>query len=75
MRKNLYERVKAIFELLETEEDYVHKTRFKEIGLDTKSAEQWIQIIEFVQNQSKIMVKRLGNYTAVKLEKKTLRDT
>ncbi|MFX0090553.1 MAG: hypothetical protein ACFFBD_02225 [Candidatus Hodarchaeota archaeon] len=68
MRKNLFERVQAIFELLEQADDYVHKTTFSEVGLDSNSAEQWIKIIEFIQSKPKINVQRLGNYTTVKLE-------
>ena len=69
MRKNLLERVKGIFLLLENSDDYVHKTNFREVGLDSQSAEQWIKIIEFIQDQPKVLVQRLGNYTAVKLTK------
>ena len=69
MRKNLLNRVKAIFEVLENKEGIVYKSDFRPIGLDANSSEQWLKIIQYIQSKPKVEVTKAGKFTAVKLTK------
>lgn len=52
-RRTTLERVQAIFKLI-AEKKKVFKTDFENIGFNTRSAEEWMKIIMFIQNQPKI---------------------
>lgn len=48
------ERIKAIFTFMEGQPDVFPKSRLKEIGLNPRTAEVWLKLIEFIQNQPRI---------------------
>lgn len=68
MRKSLLERAHSIFNYLKTRNEFVYKTELKVVGLDANSSENWVQLIQFIQSQPKLLVKRAGKYTTIKLE-------
>jgi len=53
-RRTLIERVEAIFKFVDTQKKIFPKSRLKEIGLNPKSAEKWLKLIDYIQNQPKI---------------------
>ena len=53
-RRTLQERVDAIFEFINTQKDIFPKSRLKEIGLNPLTAEKWLKLIDYIQNQPKI---------------------
>lgn len=55
-RRSLQERAEDIFQLINLQDKIFPKSRLKEIGLSAASAENWIKLIEFIQNQPKIRV-------------------
>jgi hypothetical protein len=49
------------------------KSEFAEIGLNPVSAENWLELIDFIQSQPRIKITRMGSSTFVeKLENKHL---
>lgn len=70
-RRTLLERAKDIFNLIETEEDSFPKSNLKYAGLNPETAEKWLELIIFIQNQPRIrLVKTSRNTVVEKLEKK-----
>jgi hypothetical protein len=55
-RRNHQERIKAIFAFIEKQPDVFPKSQFKEIGLNPRTAEMWLKLIEYVQNQPRIQL-------------------
>jgi len=53
-RRTLQERVEAIFKFIDLQNDVFPKSRLKEIGLNPSTAEKWLKLINFIQNQPKI---------------------
>jgi hypothetical protein len=53
-RRTLQERVEAIFKFIDSQNDVFPKSRLKEIGLNPSTAEKWLKLINFIQNQPKI---------------------
>ena len=53
-RRTLIERVEAIFKFVDTQKKIFPKSRLKEIGLNPKAAENWLKLIDYIQNQPKI---------------------
>ncbi|MHA1519540.1 MAG: hypothetical protein ACTSRK_05090 [Promethearchaeota archaeon] len=53
-RRTHQERVEAIFSFIEEQNEVFPKSRLKEIGLNPRSAEMWLKLIEFIQNQPRI---------------------
>ncbi len=64
-RRTLQERIEDIFQLIEREEDIFPKSRLKEIGLNPRTAEKWLKLIEFIQNQPKIRLIQTGHNTLI----------
>ncbi|MHA1730805.1 MAG: hypothetical protein ACTSU5_02630 [Promethearchaeota archaeon] len=54
MGRTNQERVEAIFAFIETQTNTFPKSRLKEIGLNPRSAEVWLRLIEYIQQQPKI---------------------
>ncbi len=70
-RRTLLERAKDIFSLIEAEEDSFPKSNLKYAGLNPETAEKWLELIVFIQNQPRIrLVKTSRNTVVEKLEKK-----
>ena len=55
-RRTLQERVEAIFNFIESQKGVFPKSRLKEIGLNPQTAEKWLKLIDFIQNQPKIRI-------------------
>jgi hypothetical protein len=72
-RKKLFQRVQAMFTLLNEEKkkgNLVMKTHLRKIGLSDPSSEQWIKVIQYIQGQPQLIVlktKSRKEYTRVGL--------
>jgi len=64
-RRTLQERIEAIFDLIDSEEDVFPKSRLKQIGLNPRTAEKWLKLIEYIQNQPKIRLIQTGHNTLI----------
>ena len=53
-RRTIQERVEDIFELINSRNKPFPKSRLKDIGLNPKSAEKWLKLIDYIQKQPKI---------------------
>jgi len=65
IRRTLQERVEAIFEFIEKQKDVFPKSRLKEIGLNPSTAEKWLKLIDFIQNQPKIRLIQTEHNTLI----------
>jgi len=65
IRRTLKERVEAIFEFIEKQKDVFPKSRLKEIGLNPSTAEKWLKLIDFIQNQPKIRIIQTEHNTLI----------
>lgn len=71
--RTLQERAEEIFKYIDRQPEPFPKSEFKEIGLNPKTAESWIQLIEYIQSQPRIRVTKMGSHTYVeRLENKYL---
>ena len=64
-RRTLEERIEAIFQFIDTQEDVFPKSRLKEIGLNPDTAGKWLKLIEYIQNQPKIRLIKTSHNTLV----------
>ncbi|MHA1675505.1 MAG: hypothetical protein ACTSYI_17980, partial [Promethearchaeota archaeon] len=64
-RRNIQERIEAIFKFMEMQDDIFPKSRLKEIGLNPLAAEKWLRLIEYIQNQPKIRLISSGHNTLI----------
>ncbi|MHA1794849.1 MAG: hypothetical protein ACTSUK_01965 [Promethearchaeota archaeon] len=64
-RRNLKERIEAIFEFIERQPSTFPKSRLKEIGLNPSTAGKWLELIEYIQNQPKIRLIRSSHNTLI----------
>jgi len=64
-RRTLQERVEAIFEFIDSQNDIFPKSRLKEIGLNPNTAEKWLKLINFIQNQPKIRLIQTEHNTLI----------
>ena len=70
-RRTIIERVEAIFKYIDLQNQPFAKSKLKEIGLNPKAAEKWLDLIEYVQSQPKIRVIKTEHNTIIeKLEGK-----
>ena len=70
-RRTHLERIIDIFNFIEKQENVFPKSQFKEIGLNPRTAEVWLRIIEYVQNQPKIrLIESEHNLLVEKVEGK-----
>jgi hypothetical protein len=68
-RRTLLERAQAIFRLLEESNDPIPKSKLKEIGLNPSTAEKWLELIMYIQQQPLIrLVKTESNTIVIKVE-------
>ena len=67
MRKtrSLLERAKDIFELIKNEDKPFPKSKFKEIGLNPDVAENWLDLIVYIQTEEKIRLVKTDNSVIV----------
>jgi hypothetical protein len=64
-RRTNQTRVEAIFRFIDTQNDVFPKSRLKEIGMNPHTAENWLKLIEFIQNQPKIRLVQTGHNTLI----------
>lgn len=63
--RTLKERVEEIFDYIEKHNQPFPKTKLKELGLGSKSVDNWLDLILFIQQQPQIQLVKVGNYTLV----------
>ncbi|MFW9991524.1 MAG: hypothetical protein ACFFD4_05655 [Candidatus Odinarchaeota archaeon] len=63
--RTLKERAKEIFDYIDYYGEPFPKTKLRELGLDSKSVNNWIDLIIFIQEQPEIQLLKVGNYTLV----------
>ncbi len=61
--RTLQQRAEQIFKFIDKQREPFPKSEFKEIGLNPKTAESWIQLIDYIQSQPRIRVTKLGSQT------------
>ncbi len=64
-RRTNQTRVEEIFRFIDSQNDVFPKSRLKEIGMNPHSAENWLKLIEFIQNQPKIRLVQTGHNTLI----------
>ena len=70
-RRSMLERVEEIFNFIERQDSAFPKSKLKEIGFNPNSAENWLKMIEFIQNQPRIrLISSEKNILVEKIEGK-----
>jgi hypothetical protein len=70
-RRTLIERAEKIFEIINYEDQSIPKSYLYKAGLNSVTAEKWLELIIFIQNQPKIRLVKTNKTTIIeKLEKK-----
>ena len=64
-RRTIKERVEAIFKFIDSQEQVFPKSRLKEIGLNPHTAEKWLKLIDYIQNQPKIRLIQTEHNTLI----------
>jgi hypothetical protein len=64
-RRTIQERVENIFEFINSQNKPFPKSRLKEIGLNPKSAEKWLKLIDYIQKQPKIKLVQTEHNTFI----------
>jgi len=64
-RRTLVERVEAIFEFIDKQKGIFPKSRLKEIGLNPRTAEKWLKLIDYIQSQPKIRLIQTEHNTLI----------
>jgi len=64
-RRTMQERAEAIFDFIDSQTGIFPKSRLSEIGLNPKTAENWLQLIEYIQSKPKIRLTRSKNTTLI----------
>jgi len=64
-RRTIQERVEAIFKFIDSQEQVFPKSRLKEIGLNPRTAEKWLKLIDYIQNQPKIRLIQTEHNTLI----------
>lgn len=54
VRRSMLERAEEIFNLIDRQDRAFPKSKLKEIGFNPTSAENWLRLIEYIQNQPRI---------------------
>lgn len=62
------QRVKAMFEMIRTK-GQVFKTDFEKIGLNSKTTDDWMALIRYIQSEQRIREIKTGRYTLYEFEK------
>lgn len=70
-RRSMLERVEEIFTFIDKQDQAFPKSKLQEIGLNPASAENWLTLIEFIQNQPRIrLISSEKNILVEKIEGK-----
>ncbi|NHI94891.1 MAG: hypothetical protein EAX96_20550 [Candidatus Lokiarchaeota archaeon] len=64
-RRTLKERVVAIFNFIEMQNEPFPKSRLKEIGINPRTAEEWLSLITYIQEQPKIRLIQTEHNTII----------
>jgi len=64
-RRTLQERVQAIFKFIEVQNEPFPKSWLKRIGINPQTAEKWLKLIEYIQNQPKIRLIQTEHNTLI----------
>jgi len=73
--RTAFDIAKEIFEALYGESPLLKTELAKKVGLNTDSLSQWIDIIEFIQRQPKLLKKKIGKrIEVVDLEKEGVKE-
>ena len=71
--RTLQQRAEQIFKYIDRQPEPFPKSEFKDIGLNPKTAESWIQLIAYIQSQPVIRVTKIRSQTYIeRLENKYL---
>ncbi|MFX1505723.1 MAG: hypothetical protein ACFFDC_06365 [Promethearchaeota archaeon] len=65
IKRTLKQRAEEIFRFINKSSEPIAKSRFKDIGLSTISADSWLDLIIYIQNQNRLRLFKAGNYTFV----------
>ena len=65
IKRTLKQRAEEIFRFINNSSEPIAKSRFKDIGLSTTSADNWLDLIIYIQNQNRLRLFKAGNYTFV----------
>jgi hypothetical protein len=72
-RRTLLERAKSIFKFINDQTEPFPKSKLQEVGLNPTTAEKWVRLIEYIQDQPRIRVTRTKNNTIIeKIENRYL---
>ncbi len=63
--RTLRQRAEGIFRLINDSREPIAKSRFKEIGLSSTTADNWLDLIIYIQKQNRIQLFKTGNYKFV----------
>ncbi len=73
--RTAFDIAKEIFEALYEESPLLKTELAKKVGLNTDSLSQWIDIIEFIQRQPKLLKKKIGKrIEVIDLEKEEVKE-
>jgi len=64
-RRTLQERIQEIFSFIDLQTDVFPKSRLKDIGINPHTAENWLKMIEYIQNQPKIRLIQSDHNTLI----------
>jgi len=64
-RRTLIERAQAIFKLVDYEDDPFPKSKLQKVGLNPATAEKWLDLIVYIQKQSRIRLIKTKNSTII----------
>ncbi|MHA1966901.1 MAG: hypothetical protein ACW964_03775 [Candidatus Hodarchaeales archaeon] len=65
IKRTLKQRAEEIFRLINNNSEPIAKSRFKDIGLSSTAADNWLDLIIYIQNQNRIHLFKAGSYTFV----------
>jgi hypothetical protein len=69
MKRTDFEVCKSIFEVL-FQKNPIHKSNLRELtGLGARSVNKWVDLITFIQSQSKLKITKSGRYEMLELQK------
>jgi hypothetical protein len=66
-RRTLAERAESIFRFIDSQPEPFPKSEFQKIGLNPSAAEKWAKLIEYIQNQPRIKVTKMGSSTYIEM--------
>ncbi len=68
MRDTLKEKAEKFFSYLRENKAPIYKSELSSIGFDGNSADKWIELIQYIQSESKLKINRARRYVTIELE-------